>query len=376
MMLDPNSFLQGLRDRDVNFFCGVPDSLLKDFCACVTSKLSEDEHIIAANEGAAIGLAIGRHIACSDIPLVYMQNSGLGNAVNPLLSLASNDIYGVPMLIMVGWRGEPGKKDEPQHVHQGRVMYAMIDAMEFASFELSSDFDVALSQINEATELAKATNSPVFLVVKKGTFAPFAMKALDSELELTREQAIIEVVKNAPKDAIFISTTGMPSRELFEYRAQNQLGHSQDFLMVGGMGHASQIALGLALNRPQQTTICLDGDGAALMHMGSLAISGQKKPKNLTHIILNNGAHASVGGQPTVGLSISFPQIAEGCGYMQVFSAKTVSQIASAFDKTDPNLGSVLIDTQVRPENRKDIGRPTTTPRENMIALKDFIHGR
>ena len=373
-MLDPSKFLSALRDLNVNFFCGVPDSLLKDFCACVTSTLSEDEHIIAANEGAAVGLAIGRHIACDDIPLVYMQNSGLGNAINPLLSLASSDIYGVPMLVMLGWRGEPGKKDEPQHVHQGRVMNAMIESMEFASVVLSDELDVAIAQTKDAAHLAKETASPVFIVVQKGTFEPFSLESKKSKLSLTREQAVIEVVKNAPKDAVFVSTTGMPSRELFEYRARSEFGHAQDFLTVGGMGHASQIALGIALNRPEKKVICLDGDGAALMHLGSLAISGQKSPGNLTHIILNNGAHASVGGQPTVGLDISFSKIADGCGYRQIKSARSAKEVAEAMNSFEPHVGSGMLEIQVLPGNRKDIGRPTTTPRENIVALKAFLH--
>ncbi|MDA9823290.1 phosphonopyruvate decarboxylase [Paracoccaceae bacterium] len=375
MMLEPAKFLSALRDQNVNFFCGVPDSLLKDFCACVTSTLSADKHMIAANEGAAVGLAIGRHIACDDIPLVYMQNSGLGNAINPLISLASNDIYGVPMLVMIGWRGEPGKKDEPQHVHQGRVMYAMIEAMEFASVILSDDLEAAIAQIKNAAQLTKETASPVFIIIQKGTFESFSMDGAKSELLLTREQAIIEIVKNAPKDAVFVSTTGMPSRELFEYRARSEFGHAQDFLTVGGMGHASQIALGLALNKPEKAVICLDGDGAALMRLGSLAISGQKRPGNLTPIILNNGAHASVGGQPIVGLEISFTKIADGCGYKQIKSVRSTGEIAEAMNSFEPRVGSGMLEIQVLPGNRTDIGRPTTTPRENILALKEFVHG-
>lgn len=374
-MLTPSEYLQSLQTAGVGYFSGVPDSLLKEICACITDSLPPERHVIAANEGASVGLAIGHHLGTGELPLVYMQNSGLGNAVNPLLSLASPDIYGVPMLVMIGWRGEPGHKDEPQHLHQGRVMLDMLDAMGIAYGILSDDPAKAHAQTLDLAQQARASEAPVAIVVRKGTFAPYksATSTAQSPYPMTREEAIVAAANALPEDAAVIGTTGMPSRELFEHRARNGLGHQRDFLTVGGMGHASSIALGLARARPDRRVYCFDGDGALLMHMGSLAISGQSAAPNLVHLVFNNGMHGSVGGQPTVAFDIDIPAIAAACGYQTTAQVTEKAQLDAALSHAADTTSSTLIEIRVKGGARSDLGRPTTTPAENKHALMEFL---
>ena len=372
-MLCPTDYLRVLGDSGVTFFTGVPDSLLKEFCACVTVTLKPEDHLISANEGAAVGLAIGHYIGTGSLPLVYLQNSGLGNVVNPLLSLASPEVYGTPMLLMLGWRGEPGKKDEPQHVHQGRVMAKMLEDMDLPFVVLSEDMVEAEVQTKAAAQQARDINGPVALVVKKNTFDKYAAPEVEADLPLGREEAIIAAAETLEDNAAVIFTTGMPSRELFEFRARNEAGHDRDFLTVGGMGHASQIALGLAMAQPARPIYYFDGDGAILMHMGSMAITGQSNAKNLIHLVFNNGVHGSVGGQPTVGFNIDMPKIAIACGYASAQRVTNKKGLHSAITMARATDGVSFIEVQVRPGNRADIGRPTSTLEQNNVAMMKFL---
>lgn len=372
-MLAPADYLRVLRDTGVTFFAGVPDSLLKEFCACVTATVRQHEHFIAANEGNSVGLAIGHYIGTGSLPLVYLQNSGLGNAVNPLLSLASPEVYGVPMLLMLGWRGEPGTKDEPQHVHQGRVMIKMLEDMDVPVVILSREITTAELQTQAAAKQANEIKGPVAIIVRKNTFDKFASPKIKIELPMGREEAIMAAAEILEDNAAVICTTGMPSRELFEFRARSRAGHHRDFLTVGGMGHASQIALGLAMAQPTRPVYCFDGDGAALMHMGAMAITGQSKAKNLIHLVFNNGVHGSVGGQPTVGFAIDLPQIATACGYASAQRVTTADDLRNSIIEARNVEGVSFIEVQVRPGNRVDIGRPTSTPAENKTAMMNFL---
>lgn len=372
-MIDPELYLATLLEQGVEFYAGVPDSLLKEFCACMTEKIGPNSHMIAANEGGAIALAIGHHIGTGKVPLVYMQNSGLGNSVNPLLSLASPEVYSIPMILMIGWRGQPGIKDEPQHVHQGRVMMDMLAVMDVPAVILSNDQGVADEQTITAIELAKTIQGPVAIIIKKDLFSPYQKQNLVSKLVMTREDAIIEVASMIEPNAVVIATTGMASRELYEYRMLNALGHDRDFLMVGGMGHASQIATGIAIAQPNHKVYCFDGDGAALMHMGSLGISGMSGAYNLVHIVFNNGVHGSVGGQPTIGLDIELCQIALACGYSDVTRVDTLSDISAFISANSTVTGPRFLEIQTRPENRVNIGRPKSLPVENKIDLMRFL---
>jgi phosphonopyruvate decarboxylase len=375
-MINTQSFFQSLTKYDIDFFSGVPDSLLKDICAYITDHTDSKNHIIAANEGNAIALGIGHYLASNKLPLIYMQNSGLGNVVNPLLSLADSDVYSVPMLLMIGWRGEPGIKDEPQHKKQGRVMLKMLDAMEISYDILSADMDnnQAEEVIKNISRKALKNNKPYAIIIKKGAFFEYQLKESPKiNFPLFREDAIKVIVNNLHKKDIVVSTTGVASRELFEYREELGQGHERDFLTVGGMGHASQIALGIALEKSERTVFCLDGDGAVLMHMGALAISGNMECDNFKHIVFNNGAHDSVGGQPTVGYSTEFQSIAQASGYDLVLQAKNGSEIVECIRKLKTFKGKVFFEIKVKKGFRKDLSRPTTTPIENKNSLMKFI---
>lgn len=373
-MLNPQEFVDCLKRHGVEFFTGVPDSLLKELCSCIAHTSRPGEHIIAANEGGAVALALGYHLATDNIPLVYLQNSGLGNVVNPLLSLVDKDVYSAPMLFVIGWRGEPGVHDEPQHKKQGRVMVPMLEAMEIPYSILGPDADHAETSVTDALAHSRKSNGPFALVIKKGAFAAYAAPPLPkTDLLLSREEAIQLVIDVLEERDVVVSTTGMPSREVYEYRTKRGAGHQRDFLTVGGMGHASQIALGIALQKPERAVYCLDGDGALLMHMGALALNGTLKPMNFKHIILNNGAHDSVGGQPTVAMAIDILGLARAAGYERAFRAQTPSELRSCLLDLKCAKGPSLLEIQVRCGSRKDLGRPETTPVQNKDAFMDFL---
>jgi len=364
-MINVADFYKSLKSNGIEFFTGVPDSLLKDICGYISDITPENQHIITANEGGAIGLAIGHHMATGKTPLIYMQNSGLGNSINPLLSLADPDVYSIPMLLLVGWRGEPGVKDEPQHVKQGRINTNLIEAMNIPNFIISPDGEYE-KDINDAISLAERKSCPVILSVKKGSFEKHSIKKIiKTDYELTREQAIKNVVNLIDSDDIIVSTTGKTSRELFEYRKEIGDSHDKDFLTVGGMGHANQIALGIALAKPNKTVYCFDGDGAILMHCGSMGIIGNQQPKNFKHIIFNNGAHDSVGGQPTIAFDIEIEKIALGFNYRKVFSASCEAELNTKFNEFKVSNGPCLLEILVNKGARKELGRPTISPKDN-----------
>ncbi len=376
-MIEPKFFVDTLANNGMSFFAGVPDSLLKNICAYITDNVQAKDNIIAANEGGAIGLAAGYYLATCKIPVVYMQNSGEGNTVNPLMSLTDKDVYNIPVLLVIGWRGEPGKHDEPQHVKQGKVTLSLLNAMGIKHAVLSENETEAASQIEEAASYMSETKEAYALIVRKGTFGEYKLqKTVDSGLSMPRETAIGIAAGNIESDAVIVSTTGMISRELFEYRAHNNEGHERDFLTVGSMGHASQIALGIALQKPDRRVYCFDGDGASIMHMGNMAIVGSLHPKNYVHVVFNNGAHDSVGGQPTVGLDINLPKIAEALGYKQIIPVDNEEGLKGAMELVKDLEGPVFIEVKVKKGARKDLGRPTTTPIQNKEALMDFIKNK
>jgi phosphonopyruvate decarboxylase len=371
-MITPEFFYTNLLSHGVGFFSGVPDSLLKSFCAYITDHAAEEDHIIAANEGGAVALASGFHLATGKIPLVYMQNSGLGNAVNPLLSLTDEDVYSIPLILLIGWRGEPGTRDEPQHIKQGKLTCTMLEALGIPFAVLSNEERELEKQMDACYARLKERTSPYALVVRKDSFAPYTLQKIERDSgEMSREEAIGEILAGSGPETVYFSTTGMASRELYEIRERLGQGHSRDFLTVGSMGHASQIALGAALYKPELPVTCLDGDGAVLMHLGSLGITGSRKPRNFRHIILNNGAHDSVGGQPTIGFKVDFAAIARSCGYREAVSVNTLKDLREALAKEVP--GPSLIEVRVRKGNRKDLGRPKSTPRENKTAFMEIL---
>lgn len=373
-MIHPAFLVNTLSRYNINFYTGVPDSLLKDICAYLTDNSKKENNIIAANEGAAMGLATGHYLASGETSVVYMQNSGLGNIVNPLLSLTDEEVYNIPALLLIGWRGEPGTKDEPQHVKQGKVTLPLLEAMGIKYCVMADEESALAQQLEEAVAYMNETKRAFAFVVRKGTFENYKLQNNENNgYTLKREEAIGLVTGALQKDAVIVSTTGMISRELFEYRANNGLTHSQDFLTVGSMGHASQIALGIALHQPQRPIYCFDGDGATLMHMGSLGVIGEMGAANYIHVIFNNGAHDSVGGQPTVGLKVNISAIAKACGYKAVYSVSTAEDLGKILSDIQNMESPALLEIKVSKGARKKLGRPTTTPVQNKNNFMDFL---
>ncbi|MGP1392375.1 MAG: phosphonopyruvate decarboxylase [Candidatus Cryptobacteroides sp.] len=372
-MISPKFFIESLKNNGIEFFAGVPDSLLKNICAYITDTIDDKHNIIAANEGAAIGVASGYYLATGKPGVVYMQNSGQGNIINPLASLTDKEVYDIPMLLLIGWRGRPGVHDEPQHVKQGKITTGLLNVMGVDYDILSTDEDIAEKQIANAIK-ALNNNEIYALVIEKGTFEDYKLKNIICDsLSLGREDAIGIVTASTSYKDVVISTTGMISRELFEYRENHSEGHEKDFLTVGSMGHASQVALGIALESTDRRVWCFDGDGASIMHMGSMAIVAQNAPENYVHIVFNNGAHDSVGGQPTVGLKVNLSEIAKAVGYKKVYTADDREQLICILKDIKNVSGPIFIEIKVKKGSRKDLGRPTITPKQNKEALMDFL---
>jgi len=373
-VIKPQDFFELLAKKGICFYTGVPDSLLKEFCSFVNDNVKARDHIITANEGGAVALASGYYLATGSPALVYMQNSGIGNSINPLLSLADPEVYSIPMLLLVGWRGEPGKKDEPQHIKQGKVMLKLFLSIEIDYAVLGETIQEAVEVVDEAVRVIKEKNCPYVIAVREGTFEKYPLAETgESEFELSREEAIELVLQSLEENDIVVSTTGKASREVFEYRKTNSQGHEKDFLTVGSMGHSSQIALGIALSKPDSRVINLDGDGSVIMHMGSMAVIGTTAPQNLVHIVLNNGAHESVGGQPTAGFLIDLPKIATACGYKISMSAVNAQELFSAIDILSKTQGPVFLEIRVNKQSRKDLGRPDSSPKENKKSFMKFL---
>jgi len=377
-MISPRFFFNTCKKEGIDFFSGVPDSLLKNICSYIADNTLQENHIIAANEGNALAIGVGYHLSTGKVPLIYMQNSGLGNAINPLLSLADADVYSVPLLMMIGWRGEPGVKDEPQHKKQGRVTIALLEAMEIPYKVLTVESSVKEVEVVLRTMLstAKKENKPCALLIKKNLFLDYKFQSdILYDKPLYREEAIEIVVDNLNELDIVVSTTGVASRELFEHREKLNIGHKKDFLTVGGMGHASQIALGIALQKKNRQIYCLDGDGSLIMHMGSLAINANMNCKNFKHIVFNNCAHDSVGGQPTVGGNINMKSIAINAGYKWGKTVSNKSETILALKEMVNIMGPAFLEIQVKKGFRKNLGRPTTAPIQNKEIFMKFVSG-
>ena len=373
-MIEPQVLFDSLIERGVSLFTGVPDSLLANFCAYVDDCSSADQHVIAANEGNAVALAAGYHLSTGKVAAVYLQNSGLGNTVNPLTSIADAEVYKIPMLLIVGWRGEPGIKDEPQHVKQGRVTLGQLELLEIPYWVFDADTPVP-STLDAAFEAMRRTNSPVALVVRKGTFAKYESRRTAQPLsQLAREEALGRVLELASPNDLFVSTTGKTSREVFELRVRR--GEEQrDFLTVGGMGHAASIALGVALGNRDRRVICLDGDGSVLMHMGALPIIGTVRPARFAHVLLNNAAHESVGGQPTAAGGVDFAALARSVGYNDYAVADDLPSLDAAWHRLGESSGPMMLEVKIRVGSRSDLGRPTSTAEENKLAFMAVARG-
>lgn len=373
-MINAHDFLDALKSEKIEFFAGVPDSLLKDFCACISDEVLNQSNIIAANEGNAIAIAAGYFLATSKPACVYMQNSGQGNAINPLLSLVDEDVYKIPLLMIVGWRGEPDTKDEPQHKKQGKLTAKIFDTLGIKYEILSAEINLAKQQLKRAADFMKSESSPYALIVKKSTFEKYQSKNFRKECsEIPRRIAIEKFAKSLSKNDICVATTGHISRELYEYRKSNLLPHNSDFLTVGSMGHASSIALAIALKKPDRNVFCFDGDGALLMHTGALATIASLSPKNFKHIVFNNQAHDSVGGQPTAANAVDIPKLALAFGYKSAFSVSKESDLDSEIQKFLKSESPSLLEIKVKRGASPDLIRPEESPQENKKIFMDFL---
>ena len=358
-----------------DFYTGVPDSQLKALCDYLmnTYGIDQHHHIIAANEGNCVGLAAGYHLATGKTPVVYMQNSGEGNIINPLASLLNDKVYAIPMIFVIGWRGEPGIHDEPQHIYQGEVTVKLMEDMDVKTFIIGKETteNELENAMNGFREVLK-TGKQVAFIVRKGALEYSGKVVYKNDYTMTREEIIQHIVKVTGEDPI-VSTTGKASRELFETRVANGQSHKYDFLTVGSMGHSSSIALGVALNKPDKKIWCIDGDGAVLMHMGSMAVIGANAPKNLVHIVINNGAHETVGGMPTVADKMDVIAIAKACGYPYAVSIDSLEDLDKEINAARDRKELSLVEIKCSIGARANLGRPTTTAIENKENFIDYI---
>ena len=375
-MMDAAMLLEACRDAGIDFFTGVPDSQLKGLCDTLYARfgVAGAEHIVAANEGNAIGLCAGHYLATGRPALCYMQNSGLGNAVNPLASLMDGKVYGLPCLLVIGWRGEPGVHDEPQHVKQGEITLGQLELMDIPYCILDKDMDEAAFRAQFARLVEEMAQGRVAaMVVRKGALTCSAKPDYSNGRAMTRETAAEVIVREAGARDVFVSTTGKLSRELFEIRERLGQGHEKDFLTVGSMGHASSIALAIALAKPDRRVWCLDGDGAALMHLGAMHVIGRRRPANLLHVVINNAAHETVGGMPVCEGALDVSAAAKAAGYPAVYRADSPEGLAETLRAAQHAGSLALVEVMCAGGARADLGRPTTTPRENRDALMRFI---
>ena len=358
-----------------DFYTGVPDSQLKALCNYLMDVygIDPEHHVIAANEGNCTALAAGYHLATGKVPVVYMQNSGEGNIINPVASLLNDKVYAIPVVFIVGWRGEPGIHDEPQHIYQGEVTVKLLEDMDIATFIIGKETtDEEVEKAMENFRAVLASGKDVAFVVRKGALTDAPKVEYKNANTMVREEIIRHIVKASGEDPI-VSTTGKASRELFETRAANGQSHKYDFLTVGSMGHSSSIALGVAINKPEQRIWCVDGDGAVLMHMGSMAVVGANKPKNLIHVVINNAAHETVGGMPTVAGRIDLVAVAKACGYPNAVCVDTFEDLDRELEAAKGRKELSLIEVKCSIGAREDLGRPTTTALENKQNFMEYL---
>lgn len=368
--LSPKTLYELLVQHNVDYFCGVPDSILGPFLLFLEDN-AKSQIDVSPNEGTAVGLAIGYHLATSKVPLVYMQNSGLNNALDPVISLVHSSVMNIPMILLIGWRGQPGRKDEPQHIKQGEITTDILSMINIPYTILNTD--EAPSQIANAVKKSSESNHPVALLIEDGLFEPYIMSQESTIYQLSREDALKVVIDTLSDSDIVVATNGKISRELFEYRELKKAGHDKDLLLVGGMGHASSIATGIAQQKPQRRVYCLDGDGSVLMHMGALATIGSKRLKNFYHIVINNGSHDSTGGQSTLSFEIDLAGVAKANGYAHTYCVDQQNQLSEVLEKIKELDGPIFVEIRVRKGARPELTRPTISPSDNKDIFMSFL---
>ncbi len=362
-MIAPARLYEHLRETGISFFTGVPDSLLKDFLKYLQDKAGADEHIIAANEGLATSLASGYYFSTGQLPLVYLQNSGLGNLVNPLTSLADKEMYSLPLLLLIGWRGRPGVNDEPQHVKMGRITIPLLDTLEVPVYLLGEDTLTAFSQIKAAAAQAMNEKRPVALLVPENIFEPYQGVAETDQYSLVREEVIRKIIDTLRSDEIVVCTTGKSGREFYEQNNAAGQKIKKYLLSAGAMGHASHIALGIS-KQSTNKVILIDGDGALLMQMGALPTMANHAKNGFVHILINNGSHESVGGQPTEGFSADLCAVARACGYKHTNLISTEDELGKWLKNGLQQPSIQFVEIRTNRQSRKDLGRPKGKPAE------------
>ena len=369
MKIDPYSFFDILSSNNIDFYTGVPDSAMKEFCHVISEKTTIQNHIISANEGTALGIATGYHLATGKIPFVYMQNSGFGNAINPLTSLVNEEVYSIPLLMMIGWRGEPETIDAIQHEKDGRIQIDLLESLDLPYLVFPQKNRDIVEQITEAVKHVRTHNSPFVLLLRRHSFDKVEKNNI-IQTYISREESIEKILQLIPKDSIVVSTTGKTSRELHE--CKTRLGQTEDreFLVVGSMGHASSIALGISV-RNKKDIYCLDGDGALIMHMGALSTIGKHGSTNFKHILLNNQVHDSVGGQPTSSDIMDYSKLSESVAYNSFFKISSTENFEEIFIKFINSKGPSLLEIQISPGSRNDLSRPQKSLAK---AKLDFMH--
>ena len=356
-MIDANHLFLFLKKNKINFFTGVPDSVLKDFSYVLELNKKKITNIITANEGSAIALAAGNYLSTKKPALVYMQNSGIGNAINPLISLCHPEVYSIPMVLMIGWRGSPKENDEPQHQLKGKITPSILKLLNIKFLVLNDLKD--LKKIKSLITYSKYKKRPVAFLVKKNILhlKNISKRTIQSKKYLSREIVINELLDKIKKNTRIISTTGYTSRELFQIRKNKKYKKGKDFYMVGGMGHSSMTSLGYSLNSKNQV-ICLDGDGSLIMHMGSLISTGFKSKSNFKHILLNNGAHESVGDQKIDTFKVNFKNVSKSFGYKNYYLAKNNLSFNKNLKYFLKSEGPSFFEVYIRSESIKNLSRP------------------
>lgn len=367
-MIEGQEAIRLLERAGARLFVGVPDSLMKGFCDALSDHPGPARHMVTASEGAAVATAAGHYLATGRPGVVYMQNSGLGNAISPLASLASHRVYGIPMVLMIGWRGEPGTVDEPQHEHQGEITVQQLELLEISTWVAGPDDDGSV--FVAAYEEAVAEDRPVAVLIRKNAFTPPPKVVPDAGLK--RISAMEVLLEHLPEETAYVATTGYTGRELALLRAERGEGWSSDLLMVGSMGHAAAIALGIALGSPERLVCCLDGDGALVMHMGTLAAIGAEQPRNLLHVVMNNAVHESVGGQPSALRDVDLPALAHSVGYDNAVMAADRDELTAALDRVRVDSGPSLIEVRIGVGTVEDLPRPSDL-RQRLIDMRDWL---
>lgn len=369
------TFIAELKKAGIETIAGVPDSLLSQFCDYLNQEGKDEfHHYVPANEGAAVGIGAGAYIASNKPSMVYMQNSGIGNTINPIASLLHKDVYNIPMLFLVGWRGEPGKHDEPQHVFQGKVTCSLFEDMQIAYAIIDeTTSEEQLQEIFTKVKTAFDNKEQFAIIVRKNTFEKRIGSTYQNTYSLVREDAIAMILKHLDEHIPVISTTGKISREVYEQSDILYHNHDRCFLTVGSMGHASMLAFGMASTSSDKKIVCIDGDGAVLMHMGSLAFLANQNPSNYLHIVLNNEAHESVGGMPTGAPTQSYAEIAKKCGYPYTRKVTTIQDLEDALVFAKDTKELMMIEVMVKQGSRADLGRPKETPSENKNKFVTFM---